>query len=86
MFFVLSKVFWLLVQPLTVLLLLIVAGIVLVAFNRKRLASVVLSVAALSLAPYLVVTGLLAAVSVIACLVPARRAMQIDPAIALRAD
>lgn len=49
MFFVLSKVFWLLVQPLSVLLLLIAAGIILVAFNRKRLAILVLSVAALGL-------------------------------------
>ena len=49
MFFVLSKVFWLLVQPLSVLLLLIVAAIVLVAFNRRRFATVVLSVAAMSL-------------------------------------
>ena len=39
MFFVLSKVFWLLVQPLSVVLLLVVAGLVLGLFGRRRLAA-----------------------------------------------
>lgn len=36
MFFVLSKVFWMLAQPLSLSLLLIVAGLLLVGFNRRR--------------------------------------------------
>jgi len=43
-------------------------------------------VAAVSLLPYAVVTTLLSVVSVLACLVPALRAMRIDPATALRTD
>ena len=64
----------------------VMLGAVLTLIAARLLSGLLFGVAALSLAPYLAVTGLLAAVSVIACLVPARRAMQIDPAIALRAD
>ena len=64
----------------------VMLGAVLTLIAARLLSGLLFGVAALSVAPYLAVTGLLAAVSVIACLVPARRAMQIDPAIALRAD
>ncbi|MBJ3783255.1 YdcF family protein [Devosia sediminis] len=47
MFFAVSKVFWLLVQPISLVLLLILAAIALVAFHRRRLAIGALSVAAL---------------------------------------
>lgn len=45
MFFVLSKVFWLLVQPISLVLLLTLGAIVLILLHRRRLALVALSVA-----------------------------------------
>ncbi|MEQ9636800.1 MAG: YdcF family protein [Devosia marina] len=45
MFFVVSKLFWLVAQPISIVLLLIVLGSLLVAFGRRRLALAVLVLA-----------------------------------------
>jgi putative ABC transport system permease protein len=64
----------------------LVVGAVLSLLTARLLSGLLFGVSAVSVAPYLAVVAVLGVVSLIACLVPARRAMQIDPAVALRAD
>jgi len=64
----------------------LIAGAVLSLITARLLTGLLFGVSALTIAPYSVVISMLAVVSVIACAIPARRAMRIDPATALRTD
>jgi putative ABC transport system permease protein len=64
----------------------LIAGVLLSLVTARLLAGMLFGVTALSITPYVIVIAILAAVSLIACFVPARRAMRVDPATALRAD
>lgn len=64
----------------------LIGGVVLSLVTARLLTGLLFGVSAVSVAPYVLVVALLAAVSVIACAIPARRAMRVDPATALRAD
>jgi len=64
----------------------LMVGIALSLMIARLMSGLLFGVSALSVLPYLVVLAMLAAVSVIACAVPAHRAMRVDPATALRAE
>ncbi|MGE3274138.1 MAG: ABC transporter permease [Vicinamibacterales bacterium] len=64
----------------------ILVGLALAAATGRLLSGLLFGVSAADPMPYVVVALLLVAAGAIACLVPARRAMRVDPAVALRAD
>ena len=64
----------------------LVVGAALSLVTARLLSGLLFGVSVVSVAPYLIVVAVLGTVSLVACLIPARRAMQIDPAVALRAD
>jgi putative ABC transport system permease protein len=64
----------------------VVAGVILSALTARLLSGLLFGVTALSVMPYLIVTAVLGAASLIACSIPAHRAMRVDPSTALRAD
>jgi putative ABC transport system permease protein len=62
------------------------AGSIIALATSRLLSGLLFGVQAVSFTPYVAVAALLAAVTAIACLAPARRAMKVDPVRALRAD
>jgi putative ABC transport system permease protein len=62
----------------------IVCGLALAAAVTRTLSTFFVLVGALDVPTFGVVTALLAAIALVACYLPARRAMRVDPMIALR--
>jgi putative ABC transport system permease protein len=84
-------------QPRDVLKMVVGQGIKLVAFGlaiglpaalwmTRWLRTLLFGVETTDLLTYTVISGLLAAVALVACYLPARRATKIDPMVALRHD
>jgi len=64
----------------------VIVGAALSVLTARLLSGLLFGVSALTITPYLIVITLLGGVSLVACAIPARRAMRVDPASALRAD
>jgi putative ABC transport system permease protein len=64
----------------------VVAGMVAAAWLTRVISSLLFGVSALDPVTMLSVPALLAGVAIVACLIPARRAARVDPAIAMRVD
>jgi putative ABC transport system permease protein len=64
----------------------LLVGVALSLITARLLTGLLFGVSAMAPSPYFVVIALLLAVSLVACFVPARRAMRVDPASALRAE
>lgn len=64
----------------------IVVGLIVAAFVTRLFQSLLFGVSATDPLTFGTIAGLLAAVAVLACYVPARRATQVDPLVALRND
>jgi ABC-type antimicrobial peptide transport system permease subunit len=64
----------------------LVVGLILAWGTSRLLSGLLFGVTTSTPAPYAMVSVLLLSVAVIACLAPARRAMRIDPAVALRGE
>jgi putative ABC transport system permease protein len=64
----------------------IAVGVVLAVVQARLIASLLFGVTALDPATFVVVPGVLLAIAMLACYVPARRAMRVDPLVALRSE
>ena len=72
--------------PLTAIGIAVLIGVIGAAGSTRLLSSQLFGVSAADPLTFIVVPVLLAAVAMIACYVPARRASRVDPIVALRAD
>jgi len=64
----------------------LVLGVALALAMSRLLSGLLFGVTVSAPAPYVIVSVLLVTVAIVACLAPGRRAMRIDPAVALRGE
>jgi putative ABC transport system permease protein len=73
-------------QGMRIVLLGLVIGLAASLAVTRTLQSLLFEISAFDVSTFLVVSGLLATVALLACWIPARRATRVDPVIALRAE